>query len=783
MSLQVTTGPGSLIALGVGFSDVATFYGLARRAGNWLTAASGDRTLLELIDLDELDIIHRRGLIDVRRFNKSWGRHMTLLVNGKARSFSGKKAEDHLDTFTRFTAVFVCTVAALDAFAPRNIVQRILKAVLLELLKTTDYGEDLVASQLNDRVNSWRSAADVRGLSGHARKNRQRLLQKGVILEGLMPDGDSPLVIDFLQWLMAGETESYTTPSSDAAGIGDCLSRLGIDILTVGGLGEEPDATPCRLEYSSHFIHQASISKKVVQASNVFTRLPCTSISLLHPEESLTKFPLNAHTGNRCRDAWIAGKKAATFVEYVPWVENRDGTMLGTPDDLTYVFYNKGSKPKRTRGKITTLVESLGLVINQELCQGLEKILQRESDATVDWLDEQTMESSYIAEMVSDTKFDDIERINAFTVFQAFFMGYYYHIFLGLVDTSNLQSPVVEGSWGYRNPIFLTDMRILYLSELGTKGTNFVVWRREDVICILSYLLASTPRLIPTLKGNTHNKDNWCVGVVGRRSLLARSLLKPCNTIRDIGQFMLLDIDVSGIPTDINGLVRPGVADTLSEGHLDLDEPAIAISNAFSGSPTEDVSFHIEADWDGDPDEMLLCVRYKGRRITTLNPAAADFYFCLRMFRPALKESHTKTDKAIQHWTVQDCLGRRPLLRHKHPQPFLVQVNEKPRICYAALTWYSEWQMVFMASDCLASSIQAAEEQVAHLKSKQYLLIDGVGRLATVDDWPPAEIEEQIVKLKKQERLKRRNEATLLGDPLIQHQSPELESSTSDSGS
>ena len=42
MALQVPMGPNSLVALGISVGDVATLYGLARRIGNWLAAASGD---------------------------------------------------------------------------------------------------------------------------------------------------------------------------------------------------------------------------------------------------------------------------------------------------------------------------------------------------------------------------------------------------------------------------------------------------------------------------------------------------------------------------------------------------------------------------------------------------------------------------------------------------------------------------------------------------------------------------------------------------------------------
>jgi hypothetical protein len=82
MSLQVTTAPGALVALGIGAGDVASIISLGRRIGNWWTAPSGDAELLRLLDEDALDILKRRGLLDTLAFNKRWRKQIRLLGNG-----------------------------------------------------------------------------------------------------------------------------------------------------------------------------------------------------------------------------------------------------------------------------------------------------------------------------------------------------------------------------------------------------------------------------------------------------------------------------------------------------------------------------------------------------------------------------------------------------------------------------------------------------------------------------------------------------------------------------
>ena len=762
MSLQTTVGPGKLVSLGISVSDVATFYGLAKRVGNWLTAASGDQILLDLLDQDEMEIIRRRGLIDIRRFNKTWGSRMVLLANGKPTSFSGEDAEKNLDTFSRFTAIMVCTVAALEAFIPRDVVKQVLRNVLVELLKTTEFGEDVLVSQYNNRINSWRSAADIRGLSGKARQIRQHLLQRGVILDGLMPAGDSPLMVHFLVWLIAGDTAKYTTPSSDVAGVGACLSHLGIDVLSVGWLGEEPDTTPCQLQYSQNCVYGCSIRDNATL--DTLSRFPCTTVSLQHPEESLTKFPIDGHTSNRCRDAWRAGQKAASYVDCVPYVQ-KDRTDHSS-DDLTYAFYDKGSESVRTRAGIASLAEGHGFVVNKELCHTLQQVFQRESDATIDWLIEQTDDSSNNITQVVNPKFKDADRINAFTVFQAFFMGYYYSVFLRLVDTSGLQVQVVDGYWGFRSVILLCNMKILYLSSITATDHRVLILRREDVISILSMLLAATPRLITRVVRDSYNRDNWCLGAIGQRSLLVRSLLSPCYTMRDIGKFVLLDVDVSGIPADSHGLIRPGLAD---QSRYERDDPNMLDVknlglNTISEPPVEDVSFHIEADWDGDPDTILQCVRYKGRRITIINPAVADVIFCATMVPPIL-QPQPLTDIATIEWTAQQCLSRRHLPPNDRAAPYILRIPGRPRMRYAALYWYYYHSIARSSSNCLRTSVLEAREEAQIRGFGSYVIITGFEDMATVDEWVPPEIDERISKLLE----KRRNNPnraipTVLGD-------------------
>ena len=70
MSLTVTTGYRSLVTLGIGAGDIAALVSVGNRLGNWMSASKGDEGFLALLEQDEIDIIRRRGVLDVARFNK-----------------------------------------------------------------------------------------------------------------------------------------------------------------------------------------------------------------------------------------------------------------------------------------------------------------------------------------------------------------------------------------------------------------------------------------------------------------------------------------------------------------------------------------------------------------------------------------------------------------------------------------------------------------------------------------------------------------------------------------
>jgi hypothetical protein len=620
MSVQALTGRDSLVAVGLGVGDISSLVSLGHRVGNWWTASSGDEEFLSMLNEDEFEILKRRGLIDLPAFNKRWRKRMRLLARGRPQVVDGPQAESATKDYSRFTASFVCITAALDHFAPADLSKTILRQTLTILLELTENGEDFLRAQFNNRVNAWRSTATVHGFATEVMKVKRVLLEDEDILPGLIPFEEQNEMVRFFVWLLAGQEEVYTTSSSDLSGVALCLIELGMDGLSVSGMGNVFSRTKCRLAYSK----TPALSRHAVGAeavSSSIERRPAMIIPIDHPEECVSVFPLDAGVQNRCRYAWKAGKIAAGHLTLGVVSCDRSGVTgfdnvfnkgpWAEPKDIIYTFTDKGTPQRRAQGELYTLAKQLAFVVNDEVLRGLKDCLKCERPEHLAWVSDQIRGERTREYSISDPNLQEVDKITAYTVCQSFFMGYYYELFFRLEDTSTLQVQTVDGAWGFRSTKFL-----FWIPQYVV---NAAFLSRRDLFIILSYLFLGLDATIPKQTRIT------CVGVVARRTLFANSLLGRCSTPAEVGGFTLLDVDVGGVPRDTNGLVRCGVPDSMEQQDaISAPTPDGTHANLTELSPAEDVSLHIEPDWEADPNTALLCVRYKGRRITTISPAKAS---------------------------------------------------------------------------------------------------------------------------------------------------------------
>ncbi len=234
MALSIAMGPKSLIQLGMSVTDITTLISLGRTAGNWMTCQSGDNEFLRTIEVDENVIPFRRGLVDLDGFNKRWRQSCRLLINGHAQKIDGNYLAKTLENFSRFTAFMVSLITVLDAFLSSASVRQVMEDILKELLRATEMGEDLIQAEFPNRLEAWRSAGAMRGMTTYVRNHRLNLVKGGHILSSYPSKDEEHDITELLTWLLLGTDHELINPSSDVAGVAFCLSYVAFDLLDVG---------------------------------------------------------------------------------------------------------------------------------------------------------------------------------------------------------------------------------------------------------------------------------------------------------------------------------------------------------------------------------------------------------------------------------------------------------------------------------------------------------------------------------------------------------------------
>ncbi|KAI1176952.1 hypothetical protein F4777DRAFT_544049 [Nemania sp. FL0916] len=729
MSIQLATAAGGLVSLGVGVGDVAAIISYGKRIGNWWTGPSGDAELLKLLDEDGNSVFQRRGLLDIQAFNKRWRKQIDLLANGRPLRLQEKEIEKVLgdpkalvQDLSVFTGVMTCLVAVLDQFTSNSAVRSIIHDALRDLLKLHEGSEDILRSHYPSRLNAWRSIACLRGLNHAVEKCRAELIKRGNILSGRMPEAESSHMGQFIRWLLGTNEPGFKTASSDVAGVAVCLRSLGLDSLQVQADGfPEISYGECTVIYSKQpFLHDSTTIPPYNDRLALLERHMVVTIPLQHPEETVSVFPISLECQNQCRTAWKCGQSAAKTVAIGFYVPVRDTSFVGSSLELRYTIVDRGNGVKRTSAGLDAIVRTYGLVKNRELVDALNETLGSTQPEILSWLYSDLRNSRDI----SNPDMTDKQKIDAFCVFQSFFMGYYYTVFGRLVCTSSLLSQTVEGAWGFREPGFLDYMASLFgenrnaarLVEVDSphRKTDCRVLTKRNILSVLARLF-----LGKSVESDLANSSVSCLGIVGKRTLLSNSLLGKCSSPKAVASFTLLDVDVGGIPRDHSGLIRAGLQSIpFKFKDLKLDQSErLAHIGVNEKSPEEDVTLNIEPDWEGNPDTSLLCARYKGRRVATFSPAVADMSFCDSYISPRPQPHGSSIGRRstlaraveVDISAIIENTPALPLLHEDVDFPIIFQAFDQPCLRYFATVFYKDSRAItYLATDSVERAMDEA---------------------------------------------------------------------------
>ena len=422
--------------------------------------------------------------------------------------------------------------------------------------------------------------------------------------------------------------------------------------------------------------------------------------------------------------------------------------------DLRYAFVDTGEAVERTTAELHDLAEAFGLVMNRELLDGLYGCLGSAQTELLTWLVATTDDGRELrsGDSITDPEMTDTAKISAFCILQSFFMGYYYDVFGRAVDTSTLTLKVVDGAWGFRSVDILRDVRFsLFHDHPGVEDNtpHVKIIRRQRLLRLLGSLFLGNHAAISEIDRTADRTYTQCMGIVDKRALVINSLLGKCSSPSEIGRFTLLDVDVGGVPRDCDGLIRPGrpggwpKTDVLDGASLE----EAARRQIRERSPPEDATFNIEADWENDPDTALVCARYKGRRVFSFSPVAADDSFCKAFVPPGsdrpvedLARSDGKLARGIELEVDHFLRGDFVLPCSSEPDvPVLMQALGRPRLRYAVSAMYAGGVAdCYVASDSIHAALEASIARGDQLVRKKLaprpvVLVAGVKRLLDED--------------------------------------------------
>ena len=447
MTLQALSGTEIYWGLDFSESDFAVLIGLGKRLGNWLTATSGGTQLFELLNEDASIIVRRRGLLDRSKFLHTWA-DLTLFTNGgriNSLPVTGRALTNEESTLT---IIMLCIVAALDQIAKPAVVTAVCRQMVVGLLDNDIRVDDKIRVGISTCIHAWRSAAAVRGVNLRCADMHASFLTKKLIRGGHIPEGDVSLVVDFLIWLLSGMTTTFTTASADVAYLGLQLSHLGFELSNVTELGYETTDWSCKLIYNPESISMDRLANN---------RGLSTTIALDEPERACAVLYLDSNLAARCKDAWCTGQRAAKYISVRLCDEClRSPTFEGA--GIYFDFTSSGTPVPPHTDHCVALAAALGLALNDELSSLLRSVLAGETETILVWL---LFKATEQPDALQDSaiKVLSAAELGAFSSLQAFFMGYYYQCFLGIVDTSKLRLRTVLGTWGYRSNSFLLRMR------------------------------------------------------------------------------------------------------------------------------------------------------------------------------------------------------------------------------------------------------------------------------------------------------------------------------------
>ena len=552
-----------------GFSggDIAALAGAGRGVVTWLSASGRDKVLFDFLKTSSSNIDIRRGLIECAKLNERWSAQIHLFQNGRRCVFTPAGKSVEIENIDGFTWIMTIIVACLDAMMANSVLNDVVVQLLIRMLADNAFNVEYLQQEIPNHIQGWRSTACVRGMVLKAQDDWRTLEEQGRHLPGLVPLNEGEEIIQLLHWLITGKSARYNTSSSDAFSLAVLLADLGFDLLRTGYPGDMFGEANIVVIFDDSFAPAGN-------GTSPFQRRYGMRIPLRSPEECVSLWPGPSASNNHRRQIFVNAMEVGADLQIsavyegdgLQWryqVQSGAHSRIGRSDPDTY----------RLARKYTLLVTKQALDGMLELIESWS--LDRKEQGRV----ARCLELGTVSE-------DDMKYL---ADLQVFLLGYYYGALKPLVNVTQLSTQEAIGSWIWYDTLLLGGVATLVglyrnSDQHDDRSAGITLIPNMELMKLIAYLFAGAENDQMSGLGDSMQ---GAYGLNAKLVLLSASLLG----IDQVGEFMLLDIDPTCIPSDHRGIVRAGKQ---SKCATSFATSASALHILDEGESAQDFTAHIQ---------------------------------------------------------------------------------------------------------------------------------------------------------------------------------------------
>ena len=642
-----------------------------------------------------------------------WSHQLHLIHQGSIvhdNTESRKEGDGRLQSFSWFT---VAVVTALNPCVTPDALRDMLVELFVKLLErkdTQDVRESL-HMHIQTNIESWKSTGSVRGmiapLCSVFNECRGRLVGSSAIPN--LTRAERQELLDFLIWLMAGETNHFSLVSATICSVAASIQSAGIQL----NLGEPDLAVQGQIfvQYSNNIGGRSSL----LDALKCELRLiqdeyngcvPPTRISYLSgkPTQMIETFPCSPQMKNELETFWFRGAKAAAKVSFKAVARLRR-------TGIKYLVNEYDECTSRWPGRLTDLSSEHFPVDSESLLTALNALMKSLPNEVEDWLYRAVKLDAEICNL--DNTYDE-QQLEAFLCFQSLVFGYWYKVLMPWISMEHIEHEVyLYGVWGYRDTYLLVMLRTVATQfRQGLKRPHDGL-SRDEMLALLATMFAGRA------KHNVHRprKDrpilsHGLIAMLDTISIVSMSLLKVSDNPQQQARYAIVSLPLVNLLPDRHGEVYIGDA-----AGIQFQACAETSHKLARILPQQQWSVHPKMTIiEGRLSGVVLVVRCGGVAVGVINPADADAALLriqenrsghLAPRDPGIGSSFSFLNTLEHHF--QKGIINRPTRRG---EIVVVQSYGSPVMRYAAVGFYAEEAHLVISYPAHRDAVRAIGEQM-----------------------------------------------------------------------